>query len=142
VKNTDDVQFSEHSRTFKHLDFHRDSQEALENIKRKVSSPNIPMREEAGMRLAMKMTGWIPVSYPAHVPARTFLPRPKGINGVFLSVAGIGSCGFHARDEKARYRYGPRFWLGVVVWVEETQYPRWRIDMYWSAAHCVRGILH
>jgi len=49
------------------------------------------------MRLAMKMTGWIPVSYPAHVPARTFLPRPKGINGVFLSVAGMGSCGFNKR---------------------------------------------
>ena len=51
--------------------------------------------------------------------------------------------GFHAKDEKAGYRYGPRFGLGVVVvWVEETQYPRWGIDIYWSAGHRVRGILH
>jgi len=65
------------------------------------------------------------------------------INGLFLSAAGMGSCGFHAKDEKAGYRYGPRFWLGVVVvWVEKTQYPRWGIDIYWSAGHRVRGILH
>ncbi|KAF8121711.1 HSF-type DNA-binding-domain-containing protein [Boletus edulis] len=36
VKNTDDVQFGEHSWTFRHPDFHIDRRDALENIKRKV----------------------------------------------------------------------------------------------------------
>ena len=39
----------------------------------------------------MKMTVWIPVPFLAHVPVRALLPCPKGINGLFLSAAGMAS---------------------------------------------------
>ena len=61
----------------------------------------LPLREEARIRLAMKMIEWIP------------LPCPKGVNGLFLSAAGMGSCGLDEKDEKAGTE--SRFWFGFGV---------------------------
>ena len=90
------------------------------------------------MRLAMKVTGWIPVPFLAHVhPFAPFYPVQKAS----LSAVGMGSV---ARIRRVRrLGMGSHFGLGVVVvCVEGIQYPHWDRLVLESAENCVRGILH
>jgi len=40
----------------------------------------------------------------SHPSVRTLLPSPKGIDGMFLSAAGMDRCGLNKKDEKAGVR--------------------------------------
>ena len=75
-------------------------------------------------------------------PVRTLLPYPKGINGLFLSAEGTGSCGLGKKDEEAEVR-GRVLGLGLSLFVlRELRILNGGIDMCWSAENCVCGILH
>ena len=86
---------------------------------------NAPTSAGGGEDTSSDEDNWVDSSPVAcsRPPVLTLLPCPKGVNGLFLSAAGMGSRGLTDKDEKARY--GIAFWV-VVVCVEGTQYPQWR----------------